>query len=124
MQARMGSTRAKPAASPPTMMDSVASMAPCSPPLTGVSMKVIPRVAQAAAASWANFASVVLRSAMRLPEGIVEASPPSAMTTCRTTSPVGSDRKTISPARAIAAAEAAALPPASVKAFSRPGSGS
>ncbi len=38
----MGLTRAKAAASPPTMRDSAASIAPCSPPLTGPSRKMIP----------------------------------------------------------------------------------
>gem|GEM_PF-6302471 len=72
-----GLASAKADSSPPTMIDSVAFLAPESPPDTGASMAVLPAAAAAAEIRAASDGSLVVRSTNRAPR-FADATMPSA----------------------------------------------
>ncbi len=107
-----GRTRSSAVASPPTMMDSDALMAPISPPLTGASSISAPRALASAAISRAVAGAMVLMSTMTMPGRSWSNTPCGPASTCRTSGESGTIVITTSVRAATSAGVAASVAPA------------
>src|SRR6266849_4981007 len=103
------------AASPPTMMASVAARAPVTPPLTGASRKCTPRARATGSILRGVDGSTLLRS-IRMVLGLARSSrPPLSRYMASTSGDAGSEVSTTSEASTVSCAEAARLAPAWIK---------
>src|SRR5258708_4538100 len=84
MRASTGRARSSSAGSPPTMIASVPSVAPRTPPETGASMRAEPRAATSAASSRVTGGSAEVISSRRLPGRSASSRPLGPVSTCRT----------------------------------------
>ena len=87
---KTGVARAKAASSPPTMIESAASIAPRSPPLTGASSIATPLAENAAAIVRVGSGSIELMSITREPSETPSITPPVPTRTCSTSAVSGS----------------------------------
>ena len=120
MASSTGRARVTASAAPPTMIDSVPSIAPCWPPETGASRKSTPDAAERSASARAASGAMVLVSITSNPAEAPVRTPSGPATTCSTSGPSGSDVTTASTARATAAADAASRAPSAIRGSIRP----
>src|SRR3954452_19790012 len=106
-----GFARAKSSSRPPAMIESVASRAPTSPPLTGASTQPIPRAPHSCAISRVTTGEIVLMSTTSEPDRAPASRPSSPSRTSRTWGESGSMRITTSAFSATSRALDAATPP-------------
>ena len=104
-------TRAKSAASPPTITVSVAASAPDVPPLTGASRKCTPRAASTVASRRDVAGSPEVQSTNTVFAAIASRSPSAAVTTCSTSRELGRQVITTSASCAASAGVAATRQP-------------
>ena len=112
MHSRIGRTRARASLSPPTMMESVALMAPTSPPLTGASIMVPPLAATSAARRRVATGEMLLMSITTVPVAIVSRMPAGPAITASTSGVSGTIVMMMLACDATSAGELAAMAPA------------
>jgi len=110
---KIGIARTIASGSPPTMIESVPSIAPRSPPLTGASTIATSRAARAAAISRVGAGSIELMSITSDPAAAPSTTPLSPVRTCSTTRVSGSIVMVTSLAAATSAGPDARVAPAS-----------
>ena len=113
MQSKSGRARSSASAFPPTMIDSVASRAPCGPPETGASSMSMPRSPSRAAIARVAVGSMVLVSMTSVPGRAPCTTPSSPSRTCSTSAVPVSMVKIASHSAASAAGVSAVAAPRS-----------
>ena len=103
------------------MIDSVPSMAPCSPPDTGASSIRKPRSLASAASAAATSGRMVEKSMISAPGGALSNTPPGPASTERTSGESGTIVATTSASRTAPAMSAAPRPPAATSRSIRAG---
>src|SRR5262245_4144729 len=107
-----GSMRSKHARVPPTMMESVPSMAACRVRATGASAKALALPSNSAYRRRARLTGEVLRSMTVQPSLALATSPPSPRQTCSTSLPPGRDNRMVRQLSAISSIDALLTPSA------------
>ena len=103
------------------MIDSVPSMAPCSPPDTGASSIRKPRSLASAASAAATSGRMVEKSMISAPGGALSNTPPGPASTERTSGESGTIVATTPASRTAPAVSAAPRPPAAASCSTRAG---
>ncbi len=118
---RMGSAVSKSSASPPTMIDRLASRAPTSPPLTGASRNRTPLACASPATRRAVSGRTVLMSMSSIPSRAMLRTPSSAMATSSTSGESGTTVMTTSASAATSAGDVPAVAPTATSFCTGPG---
>src|SRR5919112_790897 len=119
MTSKSGGARPKSSSLPPTMMESVPSMAPTSPPLTGASSIEAPRSSASPASSSVTTGEIVLMSTIRAPSLTPSSTPSSPASTSSTCGESGSMVMIMSDRSAPSLGFSATVAPSRSSAFSR-----
>ena len=120
MPSRIGRTRVNAASFPPTMIDSVALIAPISPPLTGASSSVAPFSAASPAKRFVATGEMLLMSMITAPRWTADRTPSAPVRTSSTSLVSGSIVMITVDCRATSAGEAAAVAPAAATSSDAP----
>src|SRR5829696_2179637 len=119
MTSKRGSARSKSSSLPPAIIESVPSMAPTSPPLTGASSIDAPCALACSASSAVTTGEIVLMSTIKAPSSTPSNTPSSPASTSSTCGESGSMVMMMSDCSATSRGPSATVAPSSSSAFSR-----